>query len=109
MMESLTHEEFDLQVLQFAGDCTNRRRDIAHAFASVKDAASLLVDLSKVEHLDGAFLALLGQCKSRCANLAVLVADTGPGVRFLATQLFNVFRVYTDRAEAVYRLRRGEP
>jgi hypothetical protein len=107
-METLTHEEIGLEVLQFTGNCTKRNKGIAPAFARVTDAASLLVDLSEVENLDGVFLGLLDKCKRRCANLVVLVADTGPGVLFLATELSSIFPVYTDREEAVYRLRLGE-
>jgi hypothetical protein len=68
------------------------------------DEAPLLIDLSEADTVDDSFLHFLDELQLFNPNMAVFVTSTAVGVRFLATELFDKFRVYTDRAEALHRL-----
>ena len=98
-----------IRVLHFVGrGKTDRAAVLNGPFPARADDAPVLIDLSDADSVDDVFLTFLGELQLSNPHMAVFVSDTAAGVRFLTTELFNSFRVYTNRDEALYRLRLGE-
>ena len=95
-----------VRVVRFPRDCTEGQDRLnRQALSAAKTTTPVLIDLSDVDQIDESFLRLLGLYRTPGRRLGVLVSNTGPGVLFLATELCNAFEVYTDRDDAMDRLR----